>query len=81
MTLKTMADAKQISWKYAPLWAVLFATVATLGKSLGQRYILKRTWDFKASDVATAAVGAVLGYLSFRFKHGDMHDRGPWYKR
>lgn len=76
-----MSKAERVSWKYAPLWAVLFAAGATLVKSMGQRYILKREWDFKPSDVATALGGATLGYLTFRARHGDMHDRGHWYER
>lgn len=72
---------KKVAWKYAPLWSVLFAGTATLTKSLGQRYILKHRWNFHWSDVATAFGGAALGYLTFRLKHGDMHDRGSWYER
>lgn len=57
--------------KYAPVWAVLFATGATLAKSLGTQYILKRKWEFEWADAATAFGGAVIGYAAFRLRYGN----------
>ena len=58
-------------WKYAPVWAVLFATGATVAKSVGTHYILKREVNFKLGDLATAFGGAVLGYVAFRARYGN----------
>ena len=76
-----MAGKRDTLWRYAPLWSVLFAATATLAKGVGQHYILKRKWQIKGSDVATALVGAVVGYVSFRAKHGDATESDAWYKR
>ena len=56
--------------RYAPVWSMLFATGAALIKSMGTRYILQKRWKFSWSDLATAAGGAVVGYITFRAKHG-----------
>ena len=66
-----MASTPKEVRKYAPVWAVLFATGATLAKSLGTQYILKRDWEFEWADVATAFGGAVLGYAAFRLRYGN----------
>lgn len=67
-------------WKYAPVWSILFAAAATIAKSMGTHYILKREVQFKWSDVATALGGAVFGYISFRARHGEV-DKRHWYTR
>ena len=64
-------------WKYAPVWAVLFATGATVAKSVGTHYILRREWSFKWADAGTALGGAVLGYLAFRARYGNKDDSNP----
>lgn len=66
--------------KYAPLWAMAFAAGATLLKSTGTTYILKREWQLSWSDVAAAVGGAVVGYGIFRVRHGN-RDEGNWYTR
>lgn len=66
-----METKRDTLWKYAPVWAILFASGATLAKSLGTNYILKRKWEFEWSDMATALGGAAVGYLSFRFRYGN----------
>lgn len=66
-----MASHSDSLWKYAPVWAVLFATGASLAKSLGTQYILKRKWEFEWADAATAFGGAVLGYAAFRMRYGN----------
>lgn len=65
-----MFDSSNPGRRYAPVWSMLFATAAAIIKSAGTRYILQRQWKFSWSDVATAAGGAVLGYITFRAKHG-----------
>ena len=64
---------------YAPIWVILFSTFATLLKSSGQRYLTRNRVKLTWKDVATAAVGAVLGYVTFRMKQGD--HSAEWYKR
>lgn len=64
-------------WKYAPVWAVLFATGATVAKSVGTHYILRREWNFKLGDAATAFGGAVLGYVAFRARYGNKDESNP----
>lgn len=66
-----MESKRDTLWKYAPVWAILFASGATLAKSLGTHYILKREVNFKWADAATAVAGAVAGYASFRMRYGN----------
>lgn len=75
-----MATPRDTFWKYAPLWSVLFAAGTTLTKSLVTRYLLKRRWSFQWSDVTTAFVGALLGFVSFRAQYGS-EDDNHWFKR
>lgn len=75
-----MARTHDPARKYAPVWAILFASGAALAKTIGTTYILKRTWRFEWSDAATALGGAVFGYLAFRARHGNRDD-GHWYTR
>lgn len=56
---------------YAPVWVALFSTGATLFRAVGERYLLKRQWQITWSDVGMAAGGALLGYVTFRYKHGQ----------
>ena len=65
---------KDALWKYAPVWAVLFSTGAALFKKTGERYLLQREWDVSWSDVGTAAIGALVGYGSFRYHFGNKTD-------
>ncbi|GAB5520563.1 MAG: hypothetical protein RhofKO_28140 [Rhodothermales bacterium] len=65
--------------KYAPIWVILFSTFATLLKSSGQRYLTRSRVKLTWKDLATAVVGAVLGYVTFRMKQGD--HSSEWYKR
>lgn len=62
---------KDVFWKYAPVWVMLFSTSATLVKKTGERYLLERNWDLQWSDLGTAVLGAAVGYGSFRLSHGN----------
>lgn len=75
-----MTQTDHTLWKYAPLWATLFASAATLTKAVGTRYILNRRWRLSWKDAATAVGGALVGYATFRMRHGDKHDNA-WFKR
>ena len=76
-----MASNRSIFWKYAPAWAVVFAAGATLAKSVGQHYILKREWDLRWSDAGAALAGAALSYTLFRLQHGNASENDAWYRR
>ncbi len=67
-------------WKFAPVWVILFSAGTTLTKSLGQRYLLKREFEFNWSDVGSALLGGVVGYATFRMKHGEKKEQ-HWYTR
>lgn len=75
-----MPERRDSLWRYAPIWAVLFGAAASLTKSLGTQYILRRKWIFKWSDVATALAGATLGYITFRLRFGQKKEK-HWYTR
>ena len=75
-----MFEKRDSLWKYAPVWAVLFAASASLLKRLGTQYILKREVDFKWADAGTALVGAVIGYVTFRMRFGEKKS-DHWYTR
>lgn len=67
-------SSQNIGRKYAPLWALLFSTAATLAKGAGQRYLLKQNWRISKKDILVAAGGALLGLLSFHVSHHDEVD-------
>lgn len=61
----------QAKRRYAPLWISLFSTATAVARVVGERYLLQREWRLKWSDLLTAAVGAFVGYVVFRRRHGN----------
>lgn len=59
------------SKQYAPVWMMLFSTATAVARKVGERYLLQKEWTLSWKDVQTAAVGAVVGYVLFRTRHGN----------
>lgn len=73
-TLIMTFSKRRTARKYAPLWALLFSTTATLAKSAGQRYLLNQKVRINKKDLLVAAGGALLGLVSFHLSHQDQVD-------
>lgn len=74
-----MAKKKSTLKEYAPLFAIGFTALASLTKSTSQRYLVKRRFRLTWSDLGTALLAAVVGYVGFRLKQGNAG--GAWYTR
>ncbi len=66
-----MMKRGKATYAFAPVWVIGFSVGVALVKSVGERYLVERSWKINRHDVLTALGGALLGYISFRWKHGN----------
>ena len=57
---------KGILFRYAPLWTILLAIIATLAQTVGTRYIMQKELKFTKSDFKSAIMGALFGYFGLK---------------
>jgi hypothetical protein len=61
---------KRLGFRYAPLWAILISTFASLVQTVGVRYIMQKELKFTRSDFKSAVMGAIFGYMGLKTKPG-----------
>ncbi len=52
---------------------MLFGAIASMAKTTGTRYILKRDLSFKWRDFGLALLVSGISYAAFRVRHGQVH--------